>query len=59
MGIPTDGDQIAAHYAAAYPALFMIIKRGTPHRPPVPGDVLSMAGHTGGQVGATVAVTDY
>jgi Putative Ig domain len=57
MGIPTDGDQVVAHYAARYPALFMIVKSGTPHRPPVSGDVLSMAkvpgfdgsdgGHTG------------
>jgi hypothetical protein len=43
MGISTDGDQVAAHYAAAYPALFMIIKSGTPHRAPVAGDVLSMS----------------
>jgi hypothetical protein len=43
MGVPTNGDQVAAHYAAAYPALFMIIKNGTPHRAPVPGDVLSMS----------------
>jgi Putative Ig domain len=59
MGIPTDGDQIAAHYAAAYPALFMIVKSGTPHRPPVPGDVLSMAkvpGFDGADGGHTAVV---
>jgi hypothetical protein len=43
MSIPTNGDQVAAHYAAAYPALFMIIRNGTPHRAPVPGDVLSLS----------------
>jgi Putative Ig domain len=43
MGISTDGDQVAEHYAATYPALFMIVKSGTPNRAPVPGDVLSMA----------------
>ena len=43
MGIPTNGDQVAAHYAAAYPTLFTIVKSGTPHRAPVPGDVLSMS----------------
>jgi hypothetical protein len=43
MGIPTNGDQVAAHYAAAYPALFVIIKNGTPHRAPVAGDVLSLS----------------
>lgn len=43
MGISTNGDQVAAHYAAAYPALFMIVKNGTPHRAPVAGDVLSMS----------------
>ena len=43
MSSPTNGDQVAAHYAAAYPALFMIVRNGTPHRAPVPGDVLSMS----------------
>ena len=43
MGVPTNGDQVAEHYAAAYPALFTIVKSGTPHRAPVPGDVLSMS----------------
>jgi hypothetical protein len=43
MNIPTDGDQIAAHYAARYPGLFTIVANGTPHRAPVDGDVLSMS----------------
>jgi hypothetical protein len=43
MNIPTNGDQIAAHYAARYPGLFMVVANGTPHRAPVDGDVLSMA----------------
>ena len=43
MSSSTNGDQVAAHYAAAYPALFMIVRNGTPHRAPVPGDVLSMS----------------
>ena len=43
MGIPTNGDQVAAHYAAAYPGLFMVVKNGTPGRAPVDGDVLSMS----------------
>jgi Putative Ig domain len=43
MGISTNGDQVAAHYAAAYPALFMIVRNGTPHRAPVPGDVISLS----------------
>jgi len=43
MSIPTNGDQVASHYAAAYPALFTIIKNGTPHRAPVAGDLLSMS----------------
>ena len=43
MGISTNGDQVAAHYAAAYPALFMIVRNGTPDRAPVAGDVLSMS----------------
>ena len=43
MSIPTNGDQVAAHYAAAYPALFMIVRNGTPGRAPVPGDVISMS----------------
>ncbi len=43
MGIPTNGDQVAAHYAAAYPKLFMVVPNGTPHRAPVDGDVLSMS----------------
>src|SRR5450756_2511515 len=43
MDISTNGDQVAAHYAARYAALFMIIRNGTPHRAPVAGDVLSMS----------------
>ena len=43
MGISTDGDQVAAHYAAAYPARFMVVRNGTPRRAPVAGDVLSMS----------------
>jgi hypothetical protein len=43
MSISTNGDQVAAHYAAAYPALFEIVRNGTPRRAPVPGDVLSMS----------------
>jgi hypothetical protein len=43
MGISTNGDQVAAHYAADYPGLFMVVRNGTPHRAPVDGDVLSMS----------------
>jgi hypothetical protein len=43
MDIPTDGDQVAAHYAAGYPGLFTLIKNGTPHRVPAAGDVLSLS----------------
>jgi hypothetical protein len=43
MDIPTDGDQVAAHYAAGYPGLFMVIGNGTPHRAPAAGDVLSLS----------------
>jgi hypothetical protein len=59
MGISTDGDQVAGHYAAKYPALFMIVKSGTPDRAPVPGDVLSMAkmpGFDGADGGHTAVV---
>lgn len=59
MNIPTNGDQIAAHYAADYPRLFAIVKNGTPHRAPVPGDVLSMstaAGFDSAAGGHTVVV---
>jgi hypothetical protein len=47
MGISTNGDQVAAHYAAAYPALFAIVRNGTPHRAPVPGDVISLSAAPG------------
>jgi Putative Ig domain/CHAP domain len=43
MDIPTNGDQVAAHYAARYPGLFTVVANGTAHRAPVPGDVLSMS----------------
>jgi hypothetical protein len=43
MGISTNGDQVAAHYATEYPARFMIVRNGTPGRAPVAGDVLSMS----------------
>lgn len=59
MNIPTNGDQVAAHYAARYPALFMLVKSGTPNRAPVPGDVLSMAkvpGFDGSDGGHTAVV---
>jgi hypothetical protein len=59
MNIPTDGDQIAAHYAAKYPGLFTIVPNGTPHRAPVDGDVLSMAevpGFDGADGGHTAVV---
>ena len=59
MGIPTDGDQVATHYAAKYPGLFMIVRSGTPNRAPVPGDVLSMAkvpGFDGSDGGHTAVV---
>jgi len=59
MGLPTNGDQVAAHYAAAYPSLFMIVKNGTPNRAPVAGDVLSMAkvpGFDGADGGHTAVV---
>jgi hypothetical protein len=59
MGISTDGDQVAGHYAAKYPALFMIVKSGTPDRAPAGGDVLSMAkvpGFDGADGGHTAVV---
>jgi hypothetical protein len=43
MGIATNGDQVAAHYAAGYQGLFMVIRNGTPHRAPAAGDVLSLS----------------
>jgi hypothetical protein len=43
MGIATNGDQVAAHYAAGYPGLFMVIRNGTPRRAPAGGDVLSLS----------------
>src|SRR3984957_11825163 len=59
MDIPTNGDQVAAHYAATYPALFMLVNSGTPNRAPAGGDVLSMAkvpGFDGSDGGHTAVV---
>ncbi|HEY6496211.1 MAG TPA: putative Ig domain-containing protein [Trebonia sp.] len=47
MGIATNGDQVVAHYAAGYPGLFMVVRNGTPHRPPAAGDVLSLSAAPG------------
>jgi hypothetical protein len=47
MDIATDGDQVAAHYAAGYPGLFTVIRNGTPHRAPAAGDVLSLSAAPG------------
>jgi hypothetical protein len=47
MDIPTDGDQVAAHYAAGFSGLFMVIRNGTPHRAPAAGDVLSLSAAPG------------
>jgi hypothetical protein len=47
MDRPTNGDQVAAHYAAAYPGRFMVVPNGTPDRAPVDGDVLSMSAAPG------------
>jgi len=43
MNVVTNGDQVAAHYAADYPGLFTVVRNGTPHRAPVAGDVLSLS----------------
>jgi hypothetical protein len=47
MAVVTNGDQVAAHYAAGFPGLFMVIGNGTPHRPPRAGDVLSLSAAPG------------
>jgi hypothetical protein len=47
MGIATNGDQVVAHYAAGYPGLFMVVRNGTPRRPPTAGDVLSLSAAPG------------
>lgn len=47
MDVATNGDQVAARYAASYPGLFMIIRNGTPHRAPAAGDVLSLSAAPG------------
>jgi hypothetical protein len=43
MDVVTNGDQVAANYATNFPGLFMIIRNGTPRRPPAAGDVLSLS----------------
>jgi hypothetical protein len=43
MGIVTNGDQVAAHYAAGFPGLFILTRNGTPYRAPSAGDVLSLS----------------
>lgn len=47
MDVVTNGDQVAANYAARYPGLFMVIRNGTPHRAPAAGDVLSLSAAPG------------
>jgi CHAP domain/Putative Ig domain len=47
MDVATNGDQVAAHYAAGYAGLFMVIRNGTPHRAPAAGDVLSLSAAPG------------
>ena len=47
MGVVTNGDQVAAHYATDFPGLFMIVKNGLPGRPPAAGDVLSLSAAPG------------
>ena len=64
MGIPTNGDQVVAHYAAKYPSLFSVVANGTAGKAPVQGDVLSFStvpgfdsssgGHTGVVQGSSV-----
>jgi hypothetical protein len=59
MGVVTNGDQVAAHYATSFPGLFMIIRNGTPRRAPAPGNVLSLstaAGFDSASGGHTVVV---
>jgi len=43
MNVVTNGDQVAAHYAANYAGLFLVVRNGTPHRAPAAGDVLSLS----------------
>jgi hypothetical protein len=47
MDVTTNGDEVAAHYAADYAALFTVVANGTPHRAPVPGDVISLSSAPG------------
>jgi hypothetical protein len=43
MNAVTNGDQVAAHYAADYAGLFTVVRNGTPDRAPAAGDVLSLS----------------
>ena len=47
MNVLTNGDQVAAHYAADFPGLFMVVRNGTAHRAPRAGDVLSLSAAPG------------
>jgi hypothetical protein len=47
MNVVTNGDQVAAHYAADYAGLFTVVRNGTPHRAPAAGDVLSLSAAPG------------
>ena len=61
MDIATDGDQVAAHYAAGYAGLFTVIKNGAPHRAGVLSGMAraeAAAGTPTGRWPVTVAVTD-
>jgi hypothetical protein len=45
--VATNGDQVAAHYATDFPALFRVVSNGTPGQPPAAGDVLSLSAAPG------------
>jgi hypothetical protein len=57
MSIPTNGDEVVAHYVAKYPSEFTSVANGTAGQAPMQGDVLSIStsskftsasgGHTG------------
>jgi CHAP domain len=47
MNVPTNGDQVAAHYAADFPGLFTLVRNGAPHLAPRAGDVLSLSNAPG------------
>jgi hypothetical protein len=47
MDVATNGDQVAANYAAKYAGLFLIVRNGTPHHAPAAGDVLSLSAAPG------------